>query len=70
YTPKGDKSNLKFYTIGGISCDGMDVVAEKVALPADIGVGDRIYILTAGAYTTVYASHFNGFPPPKVVLID
>ncbi len=70
YTPKGDNSNLKFYTIGGISCDGMDVVAEKVALPADIDVGDRLYILTAGAYTTVYASHFNGFPPPKVVLVD
>jgi ornithine decarboxylase len=60
---------LDFYTIGGISCDSMDVVAEKVALPKDIKVGDRIYILTAGAYTTVYASHFNGFPPPEVVLI-
>ena len=68
YSPEGD-SELTFYTIGGISCDGMDVVAEKVALPKGLKVGDRIFILTAGAYTTVYASHFNGFPPPKVVLV-
>jgi len=67
YTPRRGK--LTFYTIGGISCDGMDVVAERVALPENIEVGDRIYILTAGAYTTVYASHFNGFPPPKVVMV-
>jgi len=69
YSPKGNSENLEFFTIGGISCDGMDVVAEKVALPADIGVGDRIYILTAGAYTTVYASRFNGFPPPQILTI-
>jgi len=68
YTPDR-KGDLTFYTIGGISCDGMDVIAEKVALPADLEVGDRIFILTAGAYTTVYASHFNGFPPPKVTFI-
>jgi ornithine decarboxylase len=69
YSPYGEQNKLTFYTIGGISCDGMDVVAEKVALPKWLDVGDRIYILTAGAYTTVYASHFNGFPPPKVVLV-
>ena len=68
YTPNKGKE-LDFYTVGGISCDSMDVVAEKVALPKDIKVGDKIYILTAGAYTTVYASNFNGFPPPEVVLI-
>ena len=61
---------LKFYTLGGISCDGMDVIAEKVALPEGIEIGDRIFVLTAGAYTTVYASKFNGFPPPKVVFYE
>ncbi len=62
--------NYELFTIGGISCDGMDVVAEKVALPSDIDVGDRILVLTAGAYTTVYASRFNGFPPPAVRVVD
>jgi ornithine decarboxylase len=68
YTPVGNPK-LTFYTIGGISCDSMDVVAQNVALPENITVGDRVFILTAGAYTTVYASHFNGFPPPKVLLV-
>jgi ornithine decarboxylase len=44
----------------------MDVVARKVALP-EPEVGDFLYILSAGAYTTVYAASFNGFPTPEVV---
>jgi len=57
---------LHEWVIGGISCDSMDVVAKRVYLP-EPEVGDRLFILSAGAYTTVYASHFNGFPGPKVL---
>ncbi len=32
-----------------------------VRLPDDLRAGDRLYIGTAGAYTTAYASRFNGF---------
>ncbi len=33
-------------------------------LPLDLEVGDRIEILSAGAYTRTYSSvGFNGFPP-------
>jgi ornithine decarboxylase len=60
------EDELKEWTIGGISCDSMDVVARKVALP-EPEVGDFLYILSAGAYTTVYAAPFNGFPTPEVV---
>jgi ornithine decarboxylase len=37
-----------------------------VALPHGLAPGDQVYIYTAGAYTTYYASAFNGFnaPPP------
>jgi ornithine decarboxylase len=69
YTPTEGRA-LTLYTLGGISCDSMDVIAEKVALPEGISVGDKIFVLTAGAYTTVYASRFNGFPSPKVVFYD
>ena len=69
YLPQRGGEELEFFTVGGISCDSMDVVAEKVALPKGVEVGDRILILTAGAYTTVYASSFNGFPPPRVVTV-
>ncbi len=66
YTPK--EGELKEWTIGGISCDSMDVIAKNVALP-ELEVGDYIYILSAGAYTTVYAAHFNGFPPSQVMVL-
>jgi ornithine decarboxylase len=35
-----------------------------VALSAGLVEGDRVYIGTAGAYTTAYASTFNGFDVP------
>lgn len=62
------EGELKEWTIGGVSCDSMDVIAKMVALP-EPEVGDYLYILSTGAYTTVYASNFNGFPGPKVVCL-
>ncbi|MFN3870894.1 MAG: type III PLP-dependent enzyme [Aquificaceae bacterium] len=62
------EGELKEWTIGGISCDSMDVVARRVPLP-EPEVGDYLYILSAGAYTTVYAAEFNGFPKPDVLCL-
>ncbi|MCS7307108.1 MAG: type III PLP-dependent enzyme [Aquificaceae bacterium] len=59
------EGELKEWTIGGISCDSMDVIARRVSLP-EPEVGDYLYVLSAGAYTTVYAAEFNGFPKPEV----
>ena len=59
---------LKEWVIGGVSCDSMDVIAKRVYLP-EPEIGDRIYFLSTGAYTTVYASEFNGFPKPKVIAL-
>jgi ornithine decarboxylase len=52
--------------IGGPTCDSIDVVMRDEELPADLREGDFIYLRNAGAYTTAYASHFNGFPLPEV----
>ena len=52
--------------LAGPTCDSMDVMyeREKVDLPLALTQGDRLYILSAGAYTASYASTaFNGFPP-------
>lgn len=57
----------KQWTVGGPSCDSFDVVAKGVVLP-EPEVGDRVLIYPAGAYTTAYASRFNGTPVPPVVL--
>ena len=41
-------------------------LANLTAFPLSNGLlpGDQVYIYTAGAYTTCYASSFNGFGPP------
>ncbi len=52
--------------IAGPTCDEVDVLYDKADyhLPLDLAVGDRIEILSAGAYTSSYCSvGFNGFPP-------
>jgi diaminopimelate decarboxylase len=52
--------------IAGPTCDSADVLYEKSAyeLPDDLRIGDRVRILSAGAYTSSYSSVcFNGFEP-------
>ncbi|ADE56485.1 MULTISPECIES: type III PLP-dependent enzyme [Aminobacterium] len=52
--------------IAGPTCDSMDILYEqyKYELPLTLEEGDRVYILTTGAYTQSYSSvYFNGFPP-------
>lgn len=69
-TAKDGQAPMVSYTVTGPSCDSSDTMFYDVFLPADLDVGDRLYIGTAGAYTTSYASHFNGFPPPSMIFTD
>jgi ornithine decarboxylase len=58
--------------LAGATCDSFDVMYDKAGyvLPASLAVGDRVQILSTGAYTYTYSSiEFNGFPPLKVVCI-
>lgn len=57
------------WSIAGPTCDSVDVLMHEVMLPADIQEGDLIYVPNTGAYTTAYASNFNGFPLPDVFVI-
>jgi ornithine decarboxylase len=57
-------------TVTGPSCDSSDTMFYGVPLPVTLGVGDRVYIGTAGAYTMSYASWFNGFAPPATLFVD
>jgi ornithine decarboxylase len=57
------------FTVAGPSCDSADTMFVGVELPASLTVDDRIYIGTAGAYTTSYASNFNGFPAPQPIVV-
>ncbi|MCL2318635.1 MAG: hypothetical protein FWC45_01015, partial [Treponema sp.] len=58
--------------IAGPTCDSMDILYEnyKYRLPLDLKIGDRLYFLSAGAYTASYASvGFNGFPPIRTYIM-
>ncbi|MBF0505588.1 MAG: type III PLP-dependent enzyme [Nitrospirae bacterium] len=64
----GSRSDEKIWTIAGPSCDSFDVIDRGVELP-EPEIGNRILILSSGAYTISYASEFNGFSIPKTILI-
>ena len=52
--------------IAGPTCDEVDVLYDAAGyqLPLALAVGDKVEILSAGAYTASYCSvGFNGFPP-------
>lgn len=56
------------WILAGPSCDGLDVIDKEVYLP-DVEIGDRVLILSAGAYTTAYASTFGGAPIPRIYIL-
>lgn len=57
------------WNIAGPTCDSVDVCMRDELFPEDLREDDFIYIANAGAYTTAYASNFNGFPLPDVKVI-
>ncbi len=66
----GRSGALTRVILAGPTCDSADTLYERTAcfLPADLEAGDRIQILSAGAYTYTYSSvGFNGFAPLRAV---
>ena len=58
--------------LAGPTCDSADILYERTdyALPLELEVGDKVEILSAGAYTASYSSvGFNGFPPLRTYCI-
>ncbi|WP_142849794.1 type III PLP-dependent enzyme [Telmatospirillum sp. J64-1] len=52
--------------LAGPTCDSADILYEKAGyeMPLNLQVGDRVRILSTGAYTTTYSAvNFNGFAP-------
>jgi ornithine decarboxylase len=65
-TTPHDGTRLGPVSIAGPTCDGTDIMYEKsnYRLPLALRTGDRVELLSAGAYVTTYASQgFNGFAP-------
>ena len=58
--------------LAGPTCDSADVLYEEhqYRLPMALVAGDRIELLSTGAYTTTYSAvAFNGFDPLKCYCI-
>jgi ornithine decarboxylase len=58
--------------LAGPTCDSVDILYEKTSyrLPLALKEGDRVRILSCGAYTTTYSTvGFNGFLPLKAYYI-
>jgi hypothetical protein len=47
-------------TLFGPTCDGLDCIVKRVPLP-HLAVGDWLFFVDFGAYTTAAQSSFNGF---------
>lgn len=55
--------------IAGPTCDSFDVIYHHSVMP-ELHVGDTLIALSMGAYTTCSASHFNGYPPARTIIVD
>jgi ornithine decarboxylase len=58
--------------LAGPTCDSADILYERTEyqLPLDLKVGDKVEILSTGAYTSMYSSvGFNGFQPLRTYCI-
>lgn len=56
--------------LAGPTCDSTDVMYTEVALPLSLAEGDLVHFHAAGAYTTCYATPFNGFAPLSTTIVD
>lgn len=68
-----EKDQYGEVVLAGPTCDSVDIMYEETSykLPMDLFPGQRLYWLSAGAYTSSYASvEFNGFPPIKTYFMD
>jgi ornithine decarboxylase len=65
-TTPHDGTRMGPVAIAGPTCDGADILYEKTnyRLPLALKSGDRVELLSTGAYVSTYAStKFNGFAP-------
>jgi len=67
-----DEDSVGPCVLAGPTCDSADVMYENTPyqLPVSLDIGDELFILGTGAYTTTYASvAFNGFEPLRSYVI-
>src|SRR3989338_7990666 len=70
YTIKAFKEGeKKVSAVFGPTCDAFDTISVAEELP-ELELNDLVYSENIGAYSNASSTHFNGFPPAKVVHIN
>ena len=60
--------SLEECIVAGPTCDSIDIVAHNQKLPK-LAVGDLLLAPGMGAYTIASATSFNGFAPPRTIIL-
>jgi ornithine decarboxylase len=64
------KGRREICAVVGPTCDSFDKVTLAENLPANLQYGDLLFTVNIGAYSSVSATSFNGFPPATVAHIN
>ena len=65
-----ETSDKTGFTVFGPTCDPLDVLPHKLALPFDIQEDDIIEFAGIGAYGTATSTRFNGYGSADVVMVS
>ena len=60
-TKTGEDDSPFQYSLWGPTCDGIDVITERISLNGRLGHGNWLYFENMGAYAQCSATRFNGF---------
>ncbi|MFM8890010.1 MAG: type III PLP-dependent enzyme [Planctomycetia bacterium] len=63
------KGPTQICAVFGPTCDALDTISLAEQLP-DLELGEYLYSENIGAYSAASSTHFNGFPPAKVVHVN
>ena len=63
------KGPTQICAVFGPTCDALDTISLAEQLP-ELEIGDYLYSENIGAYSAASSTHFNGFPPAKVVHVN
>src|SRR5215831_13037878 len=63
------KGPTQICSVFGPTCDALDTISLTERLP-DVEIGELLYSENMGAYSAASSTHFNGFPPAKVLHVN
>jgi ornithine decarboxylase len=61
-------ATMRSFVLAGPTCDSSDVIMDNAILPENITLGDRVFLLSTGAYTTSM-QRYNGMDFPGTYFV-